>query len=279
MGQLLAGPFCGQLLGRLRGRGDQDRGPGPGRPDAPVGPGEAARPVAVVAGDRPQQEVGDPATCATPRARPWPAGCSAPPTSWSRTSGPGPWSGGGSATTRWPSGNPGLVLVRVTGFGQTGRTRRGPGTARSARPWAGCATSPASPRPPPSRAGISIGDSLAGDLRRPRGAAGPARPRAHRPRPGRRLGHLRGRAGDDGVAGHRVPGGRVHPRADRRDPAQRRPLQRVPDRRRPARAGRRQPGHRVPAPGRGDGPARAGRRPPLRHATRPAASTRPSWTG
>jgi formyl-CoA transferase len=46
--------------------------------------------------------------------------------------------------------NPGLVIVRVTGFGQTGRIPPNPATARSARPWVGCATSSAIPtgRPP-----------------------------------------------------------------------------------------------------------------------------------
>ena len=39
--------------------------------------------------------------------------------------------------------------------------RRGPGSARSARRWAACGTSPGEPDRPPARAGISIGDSLA----------------------------------------------------------------------------------------------------------------------
>ena len=40
--------------------------------------------------------------------------------------------------------NPGLVMARVSGFGQTGPTPSGPATPWSARPWAAFATSPAS---------------------------------------------------------------------------------------------------------------------------------------
>jgi len=49
--------------------------------------------------------------------------------------------------------NPGLVLVRVTGFGQDGPYAPGPGTAPSARPWAGCAMSPATRRRRPAARG------------------------------------------------------------------------------------------------------------------------------
>ena len=95
-------------------------------------------------------------------------------------------------------------MVRVTGYGQTGPyaparrlrlDRRGDGRPalrhRRARPAAGprrhLASATRSRRPSP-----------------PRHPGRPARPRAHRPRPGRRLGDLRGGAGDDGVADPRV---------------------------------------------------------------------------
>ena len=38
MGTLIAGPFCGQLLGDIGRRGDQDRAARRRRSDAPVGP-------------------------------------------------------------------------------------------------------------------------------------------------------------------------------------------------------------------------------------------------
>ena len=121
-----AGPAAGRPVlrpaaRRLRRRGDQGRGPGHRRPDAPVGPGEAARQVAVVAGGRPQQEVGHLRTCAPPRARTSSAGSIAERRRrWSRTSGPARWSAGAWAPRRSGGTNPGLVITRVTGFGQTG---------------------------------------------------------------------------------------------------------------------------------------------------------------
>ena len=57
-GQLLAGPFCGQLLGDFGAEVIKLEDPARGDPMRAVGPGEAARQVAVVAGGRPQQEVG-----------------------------------------------------------------------------------------------------------------------------------------------------------------------------------------------------------------------------
>lgn len=35
-----------------------------------------------------------------------------------------------------------IILVRVSGYGQTGRTATGPASPASPRPWAGCGTSP-----------------------------------------------------------------------------------------------------------------------------------------
>ena len=41
--------------------------------------------------------------------------------------------------------NPGLVMLRLSGFGQTGPMAMQPGFGAMANPWAGCATSPALP--------------------------------------------------------------------------------------------------------------------------------------
>ena len=69
---------------------------------------------------------------------------------------------GHDATPSSPPTNPGVVLVHVSGFGQTGHARPSPGSARSARRWAGSATRPANPTARRRAPGISIGDSLAG---------------------------------------------------------------------------------------------------------------------
>ncbi len=114
------------------------------------------------------------------------------------------------------------------------------------------------------------------DLCLPRRAGGAAiTASADRPRPGGRLGDLRGGARHDGIAGHRVRQDRLHPRAHRRDPAERRAVERLPDQRRPG-ADRREPGHGVRAPVRGDGPRGAGRRSALRQP--PVARREPEGT-
>ena len=61
----------------------------------------------------------------------------------------------GLAYERLREVNPGIIMVRVTGYGQTGPYATAPATARSARRWAACATSSATPtasrRAPASR--------------------------------------------------------------------------------------------------------------------------------
>ena len=55
MGTLIAGPFCGQLLGDMGAEVIKIEPPGAGDPMRVLGPRRAP---AVVGGDRPQQEVG-----------------------------------------------------------------------------------------------------------------------------------------------------------------------------------------------------------------------------
>jgi crotonobetainyl-CoA:carnitine CoA-transferase CaiB-like acyl-CoA transferase len=57
--------------------------------------------------------------------------------------------------------NPNLVMVRISGFGQTGPYRHRPGFGAIGEAMGGLRYTTGAPDRPPSRAGISIGDSLA----------------------------------------------------------------------------------------------------------------------
>ena len=58
MGSLIAGPFCGQVLGDFGAEVIKLEDPKVGDPMRQWGRSQAPGPVALVAGDRPQQEVG-----------------------------------------------------------------------------------------------------------------------------------------------------------------------------------------------------------------------------
>lgn len=58
--------------------------------------------------------------------------------------------------------NPGLVLGRISGFGQTGPRRRRPGFAAVAEAVSGMRALNGFPDRPPPRTGLSLGDSIAG---------------------------------------------------------------------------------------------------------------------
>ena len=98
--------------------------------------------------------------------------------------------------------NPGLVMVRLSGFGQTGPYKKQAGFGRSASRWAARYIT-GFPDRPPVRTGISIGDSIAA-LWAAIGADGPAPPRGEQwGRAGGRRWPLRGRLRDDGEHGAR----------------------------------------------------------------------------
>ena len=58
--------------------------------------------------------------------------------------------------------NPSLVMVRISGYGQTGPYRDRPGFAAIAEAMGGLRHVTGYPNRPPVRAGVSLGDSLAG---------------------------------------------------------------------------------------------------------------------
>ena len=68
---------------------------------------------------------------------------------------------GASATTCWPTANPAVVLVHISGFGQTGPRAGEAGFGSIGEAVGGIRHTTGSPDRPPSRAGISLGDALA----------------------------------------------------------------------------------------------------------------------
>lgn len=161
MGQLIAGPFCGQLLGDLGadvvkveppGVGDPMRGWGQTNADGasltwPViarNKKSITLDLRVEAGQRVAQRLLDQSDILVENFRPGTL------ERWNL-----------SPERLWKT-NPGLIIVRVTGFGQTGpyAPRAGYGSIGEAMGGLRYLTGEADR--PPSRAGISIGDSLAG---------------------------------------------------------------------------------------------------------------------
>jgi succinyl-CoA---D-citramalate CoA-transferase len=75
---------------------------------------------------------------------------------------PGTFEGWGVGYDALRQLNPGLVFVRVSGYGQTGPYHHKPGFAAVAEAFGGLRHLVGFPDRPPSRVGISLGDSLAG---------------------------------------------------------------------------------------------------------------------
>lgn len=75
---------------------------------------------------------------------------------------PGTFEGWGLGYETLRQINPGLVFVRVSGYGQTGPNRGKPGFAAVAEAFGGLRNLVGFPDRPPCRVGISLGDSLSG---------------------------------------------------------------------------------------------------------------------
>jgi succinyl-CoA---D-citramalate CoA-transferase len=160
MGQLLAGPFCGQLLGDLGAEVIKLEAPGKGDPmrqwgrEKPHGkslwwPVVARNKKSVTCdlrgpeGQDLARRIIDRSDIVVENFRP-------------------------GTLERWDLGydrlsatNPGLVLVRVTGYGQTGPYASRAGFGAVGEAMGGIRYVMGDPAHPPTRAGISLGDSLA----------------------------------------------------------------------------------------------------------------------
>jgi formyl-CoA transferase len=161
MGQLLAGPFCGQLLGDLGAEVIKVEPPGVGDPmrqwgrEKPHGqslwwPVVARNKKSVTldlrgaAGQALARRLVDTADVLVENFR------------------PGTLERWGLAPEVLWETNPGLVVVRVTGFGQTGPYAPRAGYGSIGEAMGGLRYVTGDPDRAPSRTGISIGDSLAG---------------------------------------------------------------------------------------------------------------------
>ena len=196
LGALIAGPFCGKILAEFGADVVKVEPPGQGDPMRKWRQ-HARRHVGVVARAVAQQAIGRrrPAQARRPgdRARADRERADIVVENFR----PGTLEGWGLGYDALRAGNPGLVMVRISGYGQTGpySTRAGFGVIGEA--MGGLRYVTGTPDRPPSRTGISIGDTLVGAVRRDRRADGARAAPPHRQRPGRRRRALR-----VGVLGH-----------------------------------------------------------------------------
>lgn len=161
MGQLIAGPFCGQLLGDLGADVIKIEEPTKGDPMRQWGQaqvegdsfwwsilGRNKRSVALNLREAPAQEIArkliGSADIVLENFR------------------PGSMEKWGLDYETLIEDNPGLIMVRVSGFGQTGPYSSRAGYGSIGEAMGGMRYIVGDPENPPSRVGISIGDSLAG---------------------------------------------------------------------------------------------------------------------
>ncbi|MFD2352089.1 CaiB/BaiF CoA transferase family protein [Nonomuraea ferruginea] len=160
LGQLLAGPFCGQLLGDFGAEVIKVEDPGRGDPMRQWGrekPHGKSLWWPVVA--RNKKSV----TCdlRTPRGQDLVRKLVAEADVLLENFRPGTLERWGMSPEELHAVNPRLVITRVTGFGQTGPYAPRAGYGSIGEAMGGIRYVTGDPSLPPSRAGISIGDSLA----------------------------------------------------------------------------------------------------------------------
>lgn len=160
MGQLMAGPFCGQLLGDYGADVIKLEDPERGDPLREWGYGQVdGRSLWWPIAARNKQSV----TCdlRTPGGQDIARRLIARADILIENFRPGTLERWGMAYETLREANPRLILVRVSGFGQTGPYARRPGYASVGEAMGGLRQIVGYPDRPPARCGISLGDSLA----------------------------------------------------------------------------------------------------------------------
>ena len=157
MGQLIAGPFCGQLLGDMGAEVVKIEPPGKGDPMREWGRGEHPLWWEVIA--RNKKSVS--ANLRTPEGRDLARRLIGRADILIENFRPGTLEGWDLAPDALLAANPRLIVVRVSGYGQTGPYAKRAGYGGIGEAMGGWRHVVGEPDRPPSRMGISIGDTLA----------------------------------------------------------------------------------------------------------------------
>ena len=160
LGTLLAGPFCGQLLGDLGAEVIKIEPPGQGDPMRAWGrqrEGEASLWWPVVARNKKAITL----DLRQPEGQQLLKDLVAKSDFLVENFRPGTLEKWGLGWEQLSAVNPRLIMIRVSGFGQTGPRARDPGFGAIGEAMGGLRYVVGDPSTPPSRVGISIGDSLA----------------------------------------------------------------------------------------------------------------------
>jgi succinyl-CoA---D-citramalate CoA-transferase len=161
MGQLLAGPFCGQLLGDFGAEVIKVEPPGAGDPMRAWGrekPHGKSLWWPILARNKKSVTL----NLREPRGQELARRLAARADVLVENFRPGTLERWGMSPAELWAGNPGLVITRVTGYGQTGPYAARAGFGSIGEAMGGIRYVTGDPGRPPSRAGISLGDELAG---------------------------------------------------------------------------------------------------------------------
>ena len=157
MGQLIAGPFCGQLLGDMGADVVKIEPPGKGDPMRDWGRGDFPLWWEVVARNKQSVSI----NLRVPEGQALARKLIAKADILIENFRPGTLEKWGMSPTELHAENPGLIIVRVSGYGQTGPYSDRAGFGGIGEAMGGWRNIVGDPDRPPSRMGVSIGDTLA----------------------------------------------------------------------------------------------------------------------
>ncbi|MBI1361995.1 MAG: CoA transferase [Alphaproteobacteria bacterium] len=157
MGSLIAGPFCGQLMGDMGAEVIKLESPGEGDPMRLWGQGEKPSWWRVIARNKMSVSL----NLREPRGQEIARALIAKSDILIENFRPGTLEKWGMSPETLHAENPGLIIVRVSGYGQTGPYADRAGFGSVGEAMGGWRYLVGEPDRPPSRMGISIGDTLA----------------------------------------------------------------------------------------------------------------------